>query len=346
MTDVHACEDPELERMEQAADWLIRLNEAPGDESLVSTWVQWCDEHPENLAAFRRAQAAWLAAAPRDKEVAVAGKPSEPVSTPERRVRGTTVSLRWATAAALAAVAIVGARLAMLHGADAGLQSYATPVAGSGSGVLPDGSKVELGARSRITTQYTAKVRGVAVDSGEAFFTVARDPARPFVVTAGHVQVIAVGTAFDVRRDDDRTVVAVTEGKVKITRTEPSQPSPENTESAFFVPAGQEAMISQVSPRVAVVPLAPPDEAYWRQGVFKYMGEPLSGVVSDLNRYSGRRIVVTDPKLRELPFTGTVFSGRIVDALHAFEDVFPLQVIERDAEIELAPQRVSSSANR
>ena len=51
----------DLSVMEAAADWLVRLNDAPEDEALVTAWLQWCEASPENLAAFNRAQTIWRA---------------------------------------------------------------------------------------------------------------------------------------------------------------------------------------------------------------------------------------------------------------------------------------------
>ena len=55
--------------------------------------------------------------------------------------------------------------------------------------------------------------------SGEAYFTVAKNPGRPFVVAAGGVGVRAVGTAFNVRLDSDAVEVLVTEGRVQVSRS-------------------------------------------------------------------------------------------------------------------------------
>lgn len=324
--------------MESAADWLIRLNDAPGDESLVSAWLMWCQEHPENLPAFRRAQAVWLASAPGTGEARAShGGVASPLHAATRLWMKTVRPIRRAAVAALAGVAVVSVWLVTTHSIDIGAQSYATPVAGLGFSALPDGSKVELGARSRITTHYTAKLRSVTVDSGEAYFSVTRDSSRPFVVIVGTVRVTALGTAFNVRRGEDRIVVGVSEGKVQIVDLEPDKRTSDANVESLPVVAGEQAVFIRASRQVALGPIAPADTASWRQGVLKYIHEPLSTVTSDLNRYSTRRIVVTDPKLRNLSFTGTVFSSRIDDALHAFEDVFPLHVIETRDEIELAP---------
>ena len=305
----------DLTRLEAAADWLIRLNDAPGDEALIAAWLQWCDEDRDNLPAFKRTQAVWQAAAP--------------MQEPRRTVR--TTLKPWF---AMAATVVLGgaATLAWFsarHSLDSGQQSYSTPIAGRGQSVLPDGSKVDLGAGSRITTQYSDTTRGVTVDSGEAFFSVKKDARRPFVVTAGNLRVIAVGTAFDVRRAGDQVVVAVEEGKVRVSDTAGSGPD------LAAVGAGEQAVYREKVRSLALGQIKLADAASWRDGILKYEHEPLSVVVADLNRYSTRKIVIGDPSIASLPFTGTVFSTHIDDALHAFSDVFPVTLIEHADSIEL-----------
>jgi transmembrane sensor len=68
------------------------------------------------------------------------------------------------------------------------------------------------------------------------------------------------------------------------------------------------------------------------------MHEPLGSVAQDLSRYHNKRIIISDARLSAMPFTGTVFSTRIDDALSALESVFPLEVKERSDAIELTPR--------
>ena len=307
----------DLTRMEAAADWLVRLNDAPGDETLVAAWLQWCEEHPENLPAFKRTQAVWEAAA----------------SSAEPRAKWRPILKPWL---AVATSLILGLStilwFAVSHSDDQGRQSYSTPIAGRGLSVLPDGSKVELGAGSRITTQYSSAARAVTVDSGEAFFSVQKDAHRPFVVTVGNLHVIAVGTAFNVRRGDDQVVVAVEEGKVRVSESSGSAPD------LAAVGAGEQAVYRERARHLVVAHIKPKDAAPWRDGILKYEHEPLRAVVSDLNRYSTRKIVITDAVLADLPFTGTVFNNRIDDALRAFTDVFPLTIVEHANTVEVQPR--------
>ncbi len=82
--------------------------------------------------------------------------------------------------------------------------------------VLEDGSVVELNALTKLDVQYTPTERRVRLVRGEAYFIVAKNPQRPFRVSANQVTVQAVGTAFSVGLDPKELSVLVTEGKVRV----------------------------------------------------------------------------------------------------------------------------------
>src|SRR5690606_20213445 len=84
---------------------------------------------------------------------------------------------------------------------------------------LPDGSRVEIHPGGEIAERFTPGERRVSLLRGEAYFTVAKNPDRPFVVEANGVAVHAVGTAFNVRLPTDEAAVEVlvTEGIVHVT---------------------------------------------------------------------------------------------------------------------------------
>src|SRR5579871_59334 len=315
----------DLARLEAAADWLVRLSDAAGDETVIAEWLCWCEAHPENLPTFQRMQALWQAAVPPK-----AGASPTHIATPragwKSRSRSWKRGLRVGigTAAAAAAVLALIATVLAMHPTPRpmSVQSYSTPVGGRGLTVLPDGSKVEVGADSRIITDYSSAMRGVTVDAGDAFFSVRKDPRRPFVVSAGRLRVIAVGTAFNVRRGADRIVVAVQEGRVRVSDAVGDGPD------LGSIGAGEEAVYLLGPRHLSVANIKTHDAAAWRDGILKYEHEPLAAVAADLNRYSTRRIVIADADIGELPFTGTIFSGRIDDALQALGDVFPVRVID------------------
>src|SRR5205823_2531257 len=83
---------------------------------------------------------------------------------------------------------------------------------------LPDGSLIELNARSSVRVRFTSNERAVELFEGQALFRVAKDPARPFIVSSDGKRVRAVGTQFDVYRKKASTTVTVLEGRVTVGR--------------------------------------------------------------------------------------------------------------------------------
>ena len=95
------------------------------------------------------------------------------------------------------------------------LDSIITPLAMNQAAVLPDGSQVDFGARSALDVEFTGNQRHLELRTGQAFFRVKHDAHHPFVVEAGPVRVMAVGTAFDVRKTGTQVTVTVQEGTVR-----------------------------------------------------------------------------------------------------------------------------------
>lgn len=334
MNDTH---DKDLAIIEAAAAWLLRLREAPDDEQLLSDWLAWCEADPEHLATFERLRGTWQLLSDAVLEPQAAGglgsghdlrgrpRPSLAEAARPSRAHRSWPWARLAQAAVLAVVLLGGGLTLMRMLPPPGAQTLSTPVAVHGSSALPDGSQVDIGALSRISTRYSDTERRVRVEAGEAYFEVARDARRPFVVEAHGLTVTAVGTAFNVRRDDARVVVTVTEGRVRLDLPRGAGALEAGAGEQFVYSAGERRIVdtAKVDPEVAIA---------WRQGVLKFVHAPLDQVVADLNRYSRRPIRLGDAGLAELRYTGTVFSGQLDDWLRAMEDVFPVHIEHRGSE--------------
>jgi len=84
------------------------------------------------------------------------------------------------------------------------LNHFSTVIGGLEAVPLGDGSRVTLNTDSELQVSLEPTERVVNLNHGEAYFEVAQDKTRPFIVKAGHARVIAVGTQFSVRRDGDQ----------------------------------------------------------------------------------------------------------------------------------------------
>jgi len=171
---------------------------------------------------------------------------------------------------------------------------------------LDDGSLVTLNTQSQITVAYSAERRDISLVRGEALFDVAKDKARPFVVSAGGMQVRAVGTSFTVKLVPNEPVqVLVREGVVEVKR--PDVP----TAPPVRVSAGSQAVASDNTPIVAasVTPSEVDKALAWRIGRIVFEGETLRTAAADFARYSDTRIVIDDAAVANMTITGLFVSN-------------------------------------
>lgn len=211
---------------------------------------------------------------------------------------------------------------------------------------LADGSSVAVSGLSNVTVTLSERSRDVWLESGEAFFTVAKDPARPFRVHAGATTFTAVGTAFNVRRTPDEVVIAIAEGIVDVGApgavqdhgTEGSAPAGAGTrprgqeaEAIARLSAGQALSIDRTGASLARHVIDAGVVGSWRSGTLHYVDEPLSSIVNDIRRHSALDIEIADPSLAHLRITGTVFEHDVGNWLRTLEAAFPIEVVEDEA---------------
>jgi len=191
---------------------------------------------------------------------------------------------------------------------------YRTDVGGLASVPLPDGSKVTLNTASEIRVALTETVRRVSLDRGEAFFEVAKDSTRPFVVTVGNKRVIAVGTKFSVRRSGDDIRVAVTEGKVRVESDSvsplrspvPMRGTEQDGSGEVFLTSGAVASAGDDGIVILERPLAAmEDDLSWRRGYLTFHDSSLANVVAEFNRYNRHKMTIDDPDLAAIRISGT-----------------------------------------
>lgn len=179
---------------------------------------------------------------------------------------------------------------------------------------LDDGSAVTLNARSSVDVSFDTNGRRLRLRQGDIVVQVARDPARPFVVTTEQGTVRALGTRFVVRQEEGRTRVTVQEHSVEVGMPTGQRVTLREGEGAVFDGRG-------------IVRLDGPQDADtdWMQGLLVVNRQPLSFVVGELQRYRGGLLRVS-PSVADLPVQG-VFSLADVDrSLAALSDTLPIAV--------------------
>lgn len=167
---------------------------------------------------------------------------------------------------------------------------------------LADGSRATLSSDSRILVSLSHGERHIDLQQGEAFFDVARDPGRPFVVGAGARRAVAVGTRFAVRSDASNLRVVVTEGIVRLE----TDPAPgQHPQPTTLLPAGSIALASSSG---VLVRSGSVDEAEqqlnWRSGFLAFHDTPLAEAAAEFNRYNARKIVMGDAQVAAMRVGG------------------------------------------
>ena len=158
---------------------------------------------------------------------------------------------------------------------------------------LQDSSVATINSASRIEVDFTPTLRKINLRQGEAWFEVAKDKAKPFIVQSGDANIRAVGTAFAVRRFANGTEVLVTEGTVEVwSKQGKAQRRQLGAGERAFLPADAGAIAVARQPAEVVRKLA------WREGKLILKNQTLNEAVADFNRYSAKTIVILDDGLR------------------------------------------------
>jgi transmembrane sensor len=165
---------------------------------------------------------------------------------------------------------------------------------------LSDGSTALINSDSEVRVKLAERRRNVRLANGEAWFRVAKDPHRPFVVQAGQIVVQAVGTAFSVRRRDQGADVIVTEGVVEVWAA-PADGYKTRLEAGQRAFIGDNAAVHLAKESTASVERA----LAWRVGSIDLAGETLAMAVEDFNRYNHRKLILLDQRLANEQFDGT-----------------------------------------
>jgi transmembrane sensor len=212
---------------------------------------------------------------------------------------------------------------------------YQTDIGGFKNVHLSDGTNVLLGSRTKLSVTLSSRHRIVRLFEGRAWFKVAHDPYRPFVVHAGDETITDLGTAFVVTRDSDRVVVTVTEGAIEVSDQPPLTALSKLAQTFALrqavalapirVSRGEELTFgAKAAPNVAKHTDISAATA-WARAVLTFDDQPLRYVVDTINRYSTARILVS-PAAGALRLTAT-FPEDELDENHVEEWAQSLQVI-------------------
>lgn len=315
----------------RAADWIAERDRAGSDwpaerQAALEVWINAATAH---RVAWLRLDQAWRRAdrlralQPAPSPAPARARPAPGWKQQRRAIGGAVAGL------CLLALVAVNVGIAPLGGADT--QSYATARGQREAVALTDGSRLTLNTATKLRTAVTPKQREVWLEQGEAFFDIAHDPSRPFVIHAGRQTVTVLGTKFSLLREGEHLRVAVLEGRVQVQAAQ-SRPAVLVRDDTAVADASNVLVSKQTSQQVNAA-------LSWLQGKLVFDQVSLAEAASQFNRYNRKQLVISDAAAAKIGIGG-VFDANNAEAFARLLHVgFGLQVQVSEEEI-----RVSSAS--
>lgn len=290
-------------------------------DSEVKLLEEWVLSSPENKATFIAFKKAWMLSGMKAGNVQVDAEQEWKAISGQLFPETKTVSLRprrnfFLRIAAAVAVLLVAVFLLVQYLGGGEYMELATQNQVEES-LLPDGSQISMNQYSSVVyaPRRDKQYRRVEL-SGDAFFEVERDTARPFLIQAHDLEIEVLGTAFyvDARDDQPEVQVIVQSGTVSV----------KTAEAQVILNAGEIGIYDKASG--ALGKQANEDQNYmaWKTDVLVFEQTTLERVVFDLNRKFHARISIANPELKTCELTAT-YEGKSLEAI--------LKIIEKTLSI-------------
>jgi len=180
---------------------------------------------------------------------------------------------------------------------------------------LSDGSKVWLNADSKI--QYPALFAGDTREiflNGEAFFEVAKNPQKPFIIHLAKGTVRVLGTSFNIRAYDNEKVVetSVATGKVAFI---PRYSSQKMADTVFITP-NKKVKYHFYEESISIAPTLVTDDKAWTEGKLIFKAMTLFDITTELERNFGKKAVFLDDAAKDYIFTGSFQNNTLEEIMY------------------------------
>jgi len=335
-SEIHSAADALEQVREQAAHWDVRIRSptcTTQERAEFEQWLQLRPEHAETFAALQQGiQVLQLAAASHPRLRAMRDRAAA--------LRRRAIIIRWGgCVAGIAACAFIGVALIQMHGHPDAPPQFAsvfhTAVGERSSVQLQDGSEISLDTNSRVDIVYSKQERALEIAGGRAYFRVAKDASRPFIVTVADREVVAVGTEFDIRLDEEHVFVTLIEGQVDIRATEQAR----DISTVQELVPGERLVVNRASGMATIARTDLAKIVSWRQGKVLFESTPLSEAVAEMNRYLAAPIVIDDPALAQLHVNGMFYTAQPENFIKALIQYFGIKTRIADGATHLSLDR-------
>lgn len=291
-----------------ARSWVVRLADPSATTRERAAFEAWLARDPSHAAAYQNVLRLYSAAG----ELKDRFSSAPPAARLARRFSPKASAWIGSSAAAMA-LAVWLAQPASAPPA----RDFATHVAEVRDVALDDGSMVTLGADTEMEVAFSASERRVRIGDGEAFFEVAPDPQRPFLVDLGPAHVRVVGTAFEMKAVCGGARISVMHGTVEVTTP---------TGRVQRVTAGHVLELPAAGNGTAALLQSSQAIASWRENFVSYEDASLCEVVADANRYGRTPITLAEPALGVLRVSVAYPTDQVDQMLASLDAGFPIDI--------------------
>jgi transmembrane sensor len=301
-----------------AAQWLLRLQETNlRDQARIrAEFVQWRDSDVRHANAVARVEAVWEISGAHADTPALGHLRRDTRDEMERlRRRRSARRLGWLGAGATS-IASLAASVVWLLFWPAGIHNFSTPIGERRMVRLEDSSRIEIDADSALSVEFSRHQRLVRLVRGQAYFQVAHDSNRPFIVESGGRNIIATGTAFDVETLWDGTTILLVEGHVRV------ETASQTTPMVGLDPG--DLLTAETAQPLHLMHKTNLDAILaWRSGRLVFDGITLPQALLRMGRYA-RRPIVIDPSLNSLRISGVFSAGDLSGLVEALQRIYPV----------------------
>lgn len=310
--------------LEEAAEWHARITSGDATHDDMTAHMEWLLTSPEHANAYEHVSAANRDLGQLETDIrarfAADFKLASQPHTQSETIWTRFFSQQPVKMLAIASMILVMAVTTIVLQPEESVTTALTYTAADQVQVvqLADGSELSLFPGTNLTVRLNTDERHVALAKGRAFFDVASDPARPFVVKAGDHEVTVVGTRFEVLRTDDIAQVAVNEGLVSVV-------AQSHVKDAILVKPGTIARYTGNTPTPHVTKIAADKIGAWSNGVLVFKKSPLSDILAQIRAmFPDASIMLADASMADMEFSGTLIvqdAEQMLRQLAAFLDI-------------------------
>lgn len=332
--------------MQEAARWQARLGAEDCSDADRQAFLEWQRGRPDRAQATQLAQSVLAGVADLAKQPRLRALADEAFA--EYNDANHRASRRWRVPAALAATlafAVIGFLLVIQTFPAEQSIAYETAASERRDVTLHDGSSIQMDAGTRLQVTMAADERVVNLIAGRAIFLVAHDATRPFSVDAGDSRTTALGTKFQVQREEGQVTVTLAQGSVAVTPEHGDGQRATDSWQERLVPGEQLTFNSSTAQRSKKF-VDPAIVTSWTQGRHMFRATPLAVAVEEVNRYASRKVRLGDPALAELQVGGNFIAGDSEQIVAAFAAVLPVRIVQGGNNEIILFRRSESSPNR